>query len=147
MQRASIIAFALLCAGGCFYHHEHVAPDVARIEGISARFEVALQVRRGKDLHLTAICRNGSDKTVVFRCSASSINDAEIWRGRIDKTYCVLTPETPMAEVTLKPGKERRLPDEQPFGDCYEPGHYEIRFYHPLVRLVDPQLRAHYAST
>jgi hypothetical protein len=147
MQRASIIAFALLSASGCSRDTDRVAPDTTRIEGVSARFEVASVARRGKSLKVTAIYRNESDKTVVFRCSISPINHAEIWRGSTDKTYCLLVPEIPIVELTLKPGEERRMPDEQPFGACYEPGDYEIRFYYPLGLLADPQIRAHYAST
>ncbi len=147
MQRASIIALAVLSASGCSRHGEHVAPDTTRIEGVSARFEVASVAKRGDNLRVTAIYRNESDKTIVFRCSISPINHAEIWHGSTDKTPCLLTPEIPGTELTLKPGEERSLPDEQPIGACYEPGDYEIRFYYPLWVLSDPQLRAHYART
>ena len=147
MQRASIIALAVLSASGCSRHDERVGPDTTRIEGVSARFEVASQVRRGKDLKVTAIYRNESDKTVVFRCSISAIYYSKIWRGSVDKTNCIMVAQIPAVELTLKPGEECRLPDEHPFGDCWEPGDYEIRFYYDLRLLPDPQLRAHYAST
>ena len=148
MQRASFIALALLGASSCVRHNERVAPDTTRIEGVSARFEVPARVRRGDRLKVTAFYRNESDKTVVFYCTAAAIYDSRIRHGNVDKTTCMMVVEMPRLEMTLKPGEERRVPDELPLeSNCWDAGDYEIRFYYDLSLLPDPSLRTQYAST
>lgn len=146
MRGASIITLAFVGATSCSRHVDPIPPDAIHVEGVTARFEVPSQVKRGKALKVTAIYRNDSDKTVVFHCTAAAIYDSEIWHGKLNKTNCVMAVEIPHLEVTLKPGEEYRAPDELPIeGQCFDPGHYEIRFYYGLSLLQDPQLQAQYA--
>ncbi len=136
------VGFVMLCGGiSCGRSSDSgIVGSSKNINGVTARFTIKMTWT--KRIKFVAIYRNESSRTVFFSVVPPSY-DARFWLGSSEETGCVMVTQAPIIDLVLKPGQERRIPDELTPGNCFKPGTYEVRFYYNLG-LLPADLRERY---
>src|ERR1700750_546798 len=91
---------AIVVAAFCFGCRSDSRSLGHNINGVTARFEIMTPtIRFGEVLKVTALYRNESSQTLVFRF-LPPIYDAKVFRNGVEELPCT-NPEVPYTEVEL----------------------------------------------